>query len=383
MENRIYFDNAATTYLREEALEAMLPFLTDYQDNPSGMYAGATKVRSRINDARHRIAGLLGAFDKEIIFTAGGSEADNLALCGVAYALKNKGKHIITTKIEHHGVLKTCEFLEKNGFRVTYVGVEANGVVDVGKIKEAICDDTILISVMYANNETGAIQPVEEICKLAHEKGVLFHTDAVQAFTKTDINVREADFDLLSVSAHKFFGPKGTGFLYVKSGTPLEPLIHGGSQEYGLRGGTENVAGIIGMAKAAELAFSEKEEHLRIEAEIKNKLWNRISKEIDKVSLNGDLDKSLPGILNFSVEGVEGESLMILLDMKGISASTGSACTQSFKKPSHVILAMTDSVERARSSVRLSFSGKNTLAEADLVADALKETVDYLRKMRV
>lgn len=383
MEKRIYFDNAATTYLRREAYEDMIPFLTDKQDNPSGMYAGGTMARSRINDARHRIATLLNAFDREIIFTAGGSEADNLALVGTAFALKEKGKHIITTSIEHHAVLKTCEFLEKCGFRVTYVPVEENGIVAVEKIIQAICPDTILISVMYANNEVGTIQPVEEICRIAHDRGILFHTDGVQAFGKKRIDVKTKDFDLLSASAHKFFGPKGCGFLYVKSGLVLEPLIHGGAQEYGLRAGTENVAGIIGMAKAAELIYEELDEHTEREKTIKHHLWKRLSEEIEGVNLNGDFEKSLPGILNFSVEGVEGESLMILLDMKGISASTGSACTQSLKEPSHVIKGLTASVERAKSSVRLSFTGNNTIEEADRVVDAVKESVVYLRKIRV
>lgn len=383
MKTRIYYDNAATTSLSKEALEAMMPYLTEKYENPSALYSKGAEIRKLINDARHDIASTIGSFDKEIIFTAGGSEADNLAIIGVAFANRERGRHIISTTIEHHAVLSSLKFLEKNGFRVTYLPVSSEGIVSVDSLKAAICEDTILVSVMYANNEIGTLQPIKEIGELTHERGIIFHTDAVQAYTKIPIEVNDLKIDLMSVSAHKFHGPKGTGFLYVRSGTRLEPVIHGGSQEYGLRAGTENVAGIVGMNAAIKEAFLSKETTEALENEIKAYVKDRISKEIEDVTFNGDTDRSLSGILNFSISGIEGESLLILLDMKGVSASTGSACVQSNHEPSHVIRALGKTIEAARSSIRFSFGRDNTLSEAKEAVDILIESVDYLRKIKV
>lgn len=383
MDKTIYFDNAATTQTLPEVVEEMKPYFSEHFGNPSGVYSDGVFARKKMNDARHQIAESIGCFDKEIIFTSCGSESDNMALVGVAFKNRDKGRHIITTTIEHHAIMETCAFLERNGYRVTYVPVDSNGLVNPSDIEKAICDDTILISVMYVNNETGVIQPVSKIADIAHKRGIIFHTDAVQAYGKIKIDVKELSVDLLSVSAHKFNGPKGIGFIYIKSGTPVDSFIHGGTQEYGLRAGTENVAYIVGMAKASELSHSKLIENNKREAEIKEHIWERISTEITDVKLNGRFEDSLPGILNFSIKDVEGESLLIMLDMKKICASTGSACAMSLKEPSHVLRAMGRTIEEARGSVRFSFSGLNTLEEADYVVDELKESVAYLRNLRL
>lgn len=382
MKMKVYADNAATTKLNKEVLDAMMPYLTDNYANPSGTYSEGVKSRRAINDARHAIASTLNAFDREIIFTSGGSEADNLAIIGTMEALKEKGRHLITTNIEHKAILQSCAYLEANGFRVTYVPVKDNGIVDVDDIIKAITDDTVMISVMYANNEIGTIQPIREIGCIAKEKGIVFHTDAVQAYGKYSIIPEELNIDLLSASAHKFNGPKGAGFLYVKRGTPIKAFIHGGSQEYGLRAGTENVASIVGMGKAAELALSNYGVRTKHEDELVKYLWENIKNEIPDSTLNGDENKRLPNILNISIPGVEGDSLLISLDMKGIAASTGSACMMSLDEPSHVLLAIGKTEDTVRESVRFSFDADNTKEEMDYIITNLKESVMYLRKIR-
>lgn len=378
----VYADNAATTRLCDEAFSAMVPYLKENYYNPSGAYTGGVLARGAINDARHIIAGTLGAYDKEIIFTSGGSEADVLALKGVMYANKESGRHLITTKIEHHAVLEACKSLEKEGFRVSYADVDENGWVDPGVIESLIREDTVLISVMAANNELGTIEPIKEIGLIAKKHNVLFHTDGVQLYGKEKIIPSEIHVDLLSASAHKINGPKGTGFLYVRSGVKVAPVINGGSQEYRLRGGTENVAGIVGAAKAAELSFTKMAERKETEENLGSYFTKKVLSEIQGVKLNCSKDKKLPGIINLSFEGVEGSSLLILLDMKGVCASSGSACAQSLEEPSHVLLATGKTREETVSSLRFSINYENTQEEIDYLITVLKESVEYLRKMR-
>jgi len=378
----VYADNAATTRLCDEAFSAMVPYLKENFYNPSGAYTGGVLVRGAINDARHAIAGTLGAYDKEIIFTSGGSEADALALKGVMHANKESGRHLITTKIEHHAVLEACRSLEKEGFRVSYAGVDENGLVDPQEIESLIREDTVLISVMAANNELGTLEPIKEIGLIAKKHNVLFHTDAVQLYGKEKLIPSELNIDLLSASAHKINGPKGTGFLYVRSGVKVAPVINGGSQEYRLRGGTENVAGIVGTAKAAELSFTKMAERKETEENLGNYFTKKVLSEIQGVKLNCSEDKKLPGIINLSFEGVEGSSLLILLDMKGVCASSGSACAQSLEEPSHVLLATGKTREETVSSLRFSINYENTQEEIDYLITVLKESVEYLRKMR-
>ena len=378
----VYVDNAATTKLSEKAFEAMVPYLKDHFANPSGTYSEGVFCRRGVNNARHIIAESLRAFDKEIIFTAGGSEADNLAIKGVMEANQDRGRHMITTNIEHHALLESCKWLEKNGYRVTYVPVKPNGIVDPLDIFNAIREDTVLISVMYANNELGTLQPIEEIGKIAKENNILFHTDAVQAYGKFPINPAVLHIDLLSASAHKINGPKGAGFLYVKSGTRIAPHINGGSQERGLRGGTENVAAIAGFEAAVKEAFSNAKERELKEIILRDNLCDMITDSIEGVTVNGDNKAVLPNILNLSFDGIEGDSLLIMLDMKGISASSGSACAQSLEEPSHVLLAIGKSYEEARSSIRFSISYENTMEEMEYLVEKLKESVEYLRRIR-
>lgn len=382
MKTRVYADNAATTKLFDSALEAMLPYLRESYENPSGVYEGAVLTKRAVNEARSTIAKTLEAFDREIIFTGGGSEADNLALIGVMEANAAAGRHLITTSIEHHAVLKASEYLQKRGFRVTYVSPKENGIVDVKDIEAAICEDTVLVSVMYANNELGTIQPIEEIGALCHERGILFHTDAVQAYGKLSIIPKNLHIDLLSASAHKFNGPKGVGFLYVKRGTALSGLIHGGSQEYGLRAGTENVPAVVGMASAAATTFATLLETSAFERRLTEYLYEKIMSGIEGVTYNGDFDKRVPNILNFSFDNVDGNSLLISLDMKGVCVSTGSACAMSYEEPSHVLQAIGKQEKGARESIRISLSRDNTFEEMDYIYDSLKESVDYLRRIR-
>lgn len=377
----IYLDNAATTPARPEVVQAMLPYFTQKFANPSAIYSITNEVNSAIDNARKTIAESLNANANEIYFTAGGSESDNWAIKSTAYALKDKGKHIITSKIEHHAVLHTCQFLEKLGYEVTYLDVDEDGVVKLDDLKAAIRPDTILISIMSANNEIGTIQPIKEIGAIAKEHGILFHTDAVQVYAHIPMDVDEMNIDMLSASGHKLNGPKGIGFLYVRKGTKLPSFIHGGAQERKKRAGTENVTGIIGLGKAVEIAFDTLDERMKKERELSNRLIERISKEIPYARLNGHRTDRLPNNVNFSFQFIEGESMLLMLDSKGICASSGSACTSGSLDPSHVLLAIGLPHEIAHGSLRLTLSEVNTIEEMDYVVDNLKVIVDGLRKM--
>lgn len=377
----IYLDNAATTKTAPEVVEAMLPYFTEYYGNPSAIYGLGSKAKTAINESRRAIAQVLGANVEEIYFTAGGSEADNWAIKAVAESYQNKGKHIITSKIEHHAVLHTCEYLEKHGFEITYLNVDENGVISLEELKAAIRPDTILISIMYANNEIGTIEPVAEIGQIAGEHGVLFHTDAVQAFGQVPINVDEMNIDLLSASGHKFHGPKGVGFLYIRKGLKLRSFIHGGAQERSRRAGTENVPAIVGMGVAARLAQEQMEAKAEKETELRDYLIQRIESEIPYCYLNGHRTNRLPNNVNISFLFIEGESLLIMLDMKGICASSGSACTSGSLDPSHVLLAIGRKHEEAHGSLRLTLSEDNTKEELDTVVEEVKRIVDRLRDM--
>lgn len=376
----IYLDNAATTRTAPEVVDAMLPYFTEHFGNPSSVYGFAAANKEAITKQREVIAKNLGAETNEIYFTAGGSEADNWALKATA-EMYGKGKHIITSKVEHHAILHTCENLEKQGFDITYVDVDENGIVKLDELKAAIRPDTILISIMYANNEIGSIQPIKEIGAIAHEQGILFHTDAVQAFAHVPINVNECNIDMLSASGHKFNGPKGIGFLYIRKGVKIRSLIHGGAQERKRRAGTENVPGIIGIGKAAEMAFATLEERLEKECGMRDYMIRRITEEIPYCRLNGDPVKRLPNNVNISFRFIEGESLLIMLDMKGICASSGSACTSGSLDPSHVLLAIGLPHEIAHGSVRLTLDETLTKEDADYVVDSMKEIVAKLRDM--
>ena len=381
MERLIYLDNAATTKTAPEVVEAMLPYFTEHFGNPSSVYGFAAANKEVITRQREIIADTLGAKSNEIYFTAGGSESDNWALIATAEAYASKGKHLITSKIEHHAILHTCEYLEKKGFEVTYLDVDENGIVDLEQLKSAIREDTILISIMYANNEIGTIQPIREIGAIAHEHGILFHTDAVQAFGQVPINVDEDQIDMLSASGHKLNGPKGIGFLYIRKGVKIRSFIHGGAQERRRRAGTENVPGIVGFGKAVERAVSTMEARTKKERELRDYLIERIEKEIPYCRLNGDRTKRLPNNVNFSFRFIEGESLLIMLDMKGICASSGSACTSGSLDPSHVLLAIGLPHEIAHGSLRMTLGEETTREELDYTVDTLKEIVANLRSM--
>ena len=381
MDKLIYMDNAATTRVAKEVLDSMLPYFTEYYGNPSSAYTFSGRIADDVLKARGKIAEIIGAKEREILFTGGGSESDNWAIKGVADALSKKGNHIITTKIEHHAVLHTCQFLEKHGYEVTYLNVDKNGIVDLDELKDAITDKTILISVMFANNEIGTIEPIKEIGRIAHEKGVYFHTDAVQAFGHVPINVDELNIDLMSTSAHKINGPKGIGFLYIRSGIKISNLIHGGAQEYSKRAGTTNAASIIGFAKAAELAAKNMDETIRYESSLRDRLIKRVTKEIPYSIVNGDLNNRLSNNANFCFRFIEGESLLILLDQSGICASSGSACTSGSLDPSHVLLAIGLPHEIAHGSVRLTISNETTIEDIDYAVETLKKIIDRLRSM--
>lgn len=377
----IYLDNAATTKVNKKVLESMMPYFSEIYCNPSAAYSFATKGRIAIEEARNSAAKLIGASDMEIYFTSGGSESDNWAIKAVAESFSDKGKHIITTKIEHHAVLHTCEYLERHGFDITYLNVDSDGKVRLDELKKSIREDTILISVMTANNEIGTIQPVAEIGKIAHEKGILFHTDAVQAYGHIPINVDEMNIDLLSASGHKFNGPKGVGIMYIRKGIKLHSFIHGGSQERGRRAGTYNVPGIVGLGRAAELAYENMAERQEKESELRDYFIGRISAEIPYTVLNGHAKDRLPNNINFCFRFVEGESVLIMLDQAGICASSGSACTSGAIDPSHVLRAIGLSDEMAHESLRLTLSYENTKEEIDTVVGELKRIVERLRGM--
>lgn len=377
----IYLDNAATTKVNKKVLESMMPYFSEIYCNPSAAYSFATKGRIAIEEARNYAAKLIGASDMEIYFTSGGSESDNWAIKAVAESFSDKGKHIITTKIEHHAVLHTCEYLERHGFDITYLNVDSDGKVRLDELKKSIREDTILISVMTANNEIGTIQPVAEIGKIAHEKGILFHTDAVQAYGHIPINVDEMNIDLLSASGHKFNGPKGVGIMYIRKGVKIRSFIHGGSQERGRRAGTYNVPGIAGLGTAAKLVMENMAKRAEKEKELRDYFIDRISAEIPYTVLNGHREDRLPNNINFCFRFVEGESVLIMLDQAGICASSGSACTSGAIDPSHVLRAIGLSDEMAHESLRLTLSYENTKEEIDTVVGELKRIVERLRGM--
>ena len=377
----IYLDNAATTPTRPEVVEEMLPYFTQKFGNPSSIYEIAAKNKGAVNHARETIANALGTNAEDIYFTGGGSEADNWALKATADAYKGKGKHIITSKIEHHAILHSCEYLEQHGFEVTYVNVDEYGVVKLEELEAAIRPTTILISIMYANNEIGTIQPIKEIGAIAKKHGVLFHTDAVQAFGQVPINVDEMNIDMLSSSGHKLNGPKGIGFLYIRKGLKLRSFIHGGAQERHRRAGTENVPGIVGFGKAVELAMATMKERTDKEIQLRDYLIDTVLKEVPFTRLNGHRTNRLPNNANFSFQFIEGESLLIMLDMNGICASSGSACTSGSLDPSHVLLAIGLPHEIAHGSLRLTLSEDITMEDIKFTIDKIKEIVARLRSM--
>ncbi len=381
MDKRIYMDNAATTRTRPEVVEAMLPYFTELYGNPSSVYDLASESKKAIDEARQLIADSLNVRTQDVYFTGSGSEADNWAIKETAQAYKEKGNHIITSKIEHHAVLHTCEWLEKNGFEVTYLDVDEYGVVNLEQLKRAIRPTTILISVMYANNEIGTIQPIKEIGEIAKENNIIFHTDAVQAYCQIPIDPEELGIDLLSASAHKINGPKGVGFLYIRKGLRLRSLIHGGAQERQRRAGTENVPGIVGFAKAVEIALATMEERTSREIELRDYLIKKAIKEVPYTRLNGHRTKRLPNNINLGFQFIEGESLLIMLDMQGIAGSSGSACTSGSLDPSHVLLAIGLPHEIAHGSLRLTLSYENTKEEIDYVVEKIVEIVAKLRSM--
>jgi cysteine desulfurase len=378
---RVYLDHAATTPTHPEAAKAMLPYFTDVFGNPSSIYSCGREARGAVEEARTKVAELIGARSEEIIFTGGGTEADNHALKGVAYANERKGNHIITTSIEHNAVLEVCKFLERRGFKITYLPVDEYGLVAPDDVKRAITDRTILISVMHANNEVGTIEPVEEIGKIAREAGVYFHTDAVQTVGHIPVNVDELKADLLAISAHKFYGPKGVGVLYVREGTRLVSLMHGGGQEKKCRAGTENVPAIVGLGKAVELAGQEMGKEAERLAHLRDKLIKGLLEKIDNIRLNGHPTRRLPNNVNVSVDFVEGESLLLNLDLEGICASTGSACGLASPEPSHVLLALGLPPEQAHGSLRFTLGRENTEADVERVLEVLLGIVARLRAM--
>ncbi len=381
MDKLIYMDNAATTKVLPEVLEAMKPYFTEEYWNPASAYKVSGETANKVEEARAVIAGAIGADPKEIFFTAGGSESDNWAIKGVADALKDKGNHIITTKIEHHAVLHTCEFLEKHGYEVTYLPVDEYGKIDPRELEAAIKPTTILISVMFANNEIGTIEPIAEIGKIAHEHGIYFHTDAVQAFGHEEIDVNKMNIDLLSSSAHKINGPKGIGFLYIRKGVKISNLIHGGGQENGRRAGTTNTAGTVGYARATQIALERMAERNKYEKTLRDRLIDRVLAEIPYTRVNGDRTDRLSNNANFCFRFIEGESLLIMLNQKGICASSGSACTSGSLDPSHVLLAIGLPHEIAHGSLRLTLSDETTQEDIDYIVESLKQIVDRLRKM--
>ncbi|MFA9463895.1 MAG: cysteine desulfurase NifS [Velocimicrobium sp.] len=381
MNKKIYLDNAATTKVRSEVVEEMLPYFTELYGNPSSVYEFASQNKKVVNDVRDTIANSLHANAQDIYFTAGGSESDNWALKAAAEAYKEKGNHIITSKIEHHAILHTCDWLKKQGFEISYVDVDENGVLKLDELEKAIRPTTILISIMFANNEIGTIQPIKEIGELAKKHEILFHTDAVQAYGQVPIDVEELHIDMLSASGHKLNGPKGIGFLYIKKGLKLRSFIHGGAQERHRRAGTENVPAIVGLGKAVEIAVETMEERTREEIRLRDLLIDRVLKEVPYTRLNGNWSNRLPNNANLSFQFIEGESLLIMLDMKNICASSGSACTSGSLDPSHVLLAIGLPHEIAHGSLRLTLSHETTEDEINYTVESIREIVDKLRKM--
>lgn len=381
MKTRIYLDNAATTKTSQEVVDAMIPYFTENYGNPSSIYELGARSKEAITDAREQIAEVIGARTEEIYFTAGGTEADNWAIKAACEAYKGKGNHIITTSIEHHAVLHTCQYLEKQGAEVTYLKVDENGLINLEELEKAIRPDTILISIMFANNEIGTIEPIREIGMIAKEHGILFHTDAVQAFGQVPIQVDEMNIDMLSASGHKINGPKGIGFLYIRKGVKIRSFVHGGAQERKRRAGTENVPAIVGLAAAAKRAARTMEARSKQETELRDYMIGRVLEEIPFVKLNGDPVKRLPNNMNFSFRFIEGESLLIMLDMKGIAGSSGSACTSGSLDPSHVLLAIGLPHEIAHGSLRLTLGEDITKADLDYTLEQIKEIVGKLRAL--
>lgn len=377
----VYMDHSATTYVRKEVLDAMIPYHIEFFGNPSSIYSITRATKKAIDTAREQVAKALGAEPDEIYFTSGGSESDNWAIKGVASANRKKGNHIITSKIEHHAVLHTCEYLEKEGFTVTYLPVDQYGLVDPAELEKAITDQTILITIMYANNEIGTIEPVAELGAIARKHKIPFHTDAVQVIGNVPVDVKTQNIDLLSLSAHKFYGPKGVGALYIRKGTKIDNLIHGGGQERRRRAGTENIAGIVGLGKAIELATADIEGHNRRIRALRDRLMKGILDKIPDAHLNGHPEKRLVGNINISFKFIEGEGILLWLDDEGICASTGSACTSGSLEPSHVLLATGLPVEISHGSLRLTLGNVNTDADVDFVLEVLPKVVSRLREM--
>lgn len=381
MHKFIYLDNAATTKVDHDVYEAMQPYFEELYGNASSIYGFAGKAKKAVEDAREQIAEYLGAKPREIYFTGGGSESDNWALKATAFSMREKGKHIIISRIEHHAILHTCEFLEKLGYEVTYLDVDENGVVKLDELRKAIRQDTILISAMFANNEIGTIEPIKEIGAIAHEHGIVFHTDAVQAYGHVPINVDELNIDILSASAHKINGPKGVGIMYLRDSVKIGAFIHGGAQERGRRAGTHNTPGIVGFGKATEIAVKKMQQRHQYESQLRDYLIDRILTEIPYTRLNGHRTQRLSNNANFSFRFVEGESLLIMLDQKGICGSSGSACTSGSLDPSHVLLAIGLPHEIAHGSLRLTLSDENTKEEIDYAVDQIKAIIERLRSM--
>ncbi len=376
-----YLDYAATTPMHPAVAKAMQGYFSEDFGNPSSLHSIGQKAKDAVEQARYEVAHILGAKPKEIIFTSGGSESNNFAIKGVTHVMKDKGNHIITSKIEHHAVLEPYHFLQKNGFDVTFLSVDNYGVVDPDDVKKAIIDKTILVSIMHANNEIGTIEPIEEISKICRDKGVYLHTDAVQSFGSLDTNVDKLGVDLLSISAHKFYGPKGVGLLYIKQGTRISPLIHGGAQEWNKRASTHNVPGIVGLAKAAQLAIVEKDERVKHYSHLRDKLIKLIFEKIEDVKLNGHPEKRLPNNCHLILKYVEGESMLLKLDAIGIEVATGSACSSGSLEPSHVLLSIGITPEDAHGSLRLTIGRLTTEQDIDYVGEHLPKIVDDLRRM--
>ena len=376
-----YFDNAATTKVKEEVLQEMIPFFNEKYGNPSAVYGIARETKRAIENAREKVANLIGANKNEIYFTSSGTEADNTAIKGIAYKNKSIGNHIITTKIEHHAILESCKFLEKQGFDITYLNVDKNGFIDLDELRNTITDKTILISVMFANNEIGTIEPIEDIAEIAREKKIIFHTDAVQAVGNIKINVKSMGIDMLSLSGHKIYGPKGVGALYVRNGIEFEKFINGGHQEKNKRAGTENVSGIVGLGKASEIAKENIDTHIKKMKELRDYYLEQVTKRIPGIKINGAINARLPGNSNISFEGINGSDLLLELDNVGICVSSGSACNSEEISPSHVLSAIGLNEKEAKSALRVSFGEFNTKKEVDYLVENLEKTVKKLRKI--
>lgn len=378
---QVYLDYSATTPVKEDVMKAMIPYFTEMFGNPSSLYTIGATSKEAIEKARVQVAKLINAQDKEIFFTATGTEADNWSVFGIADALKNKGNHIITTKIEHHAMLHSCDYLEKHGYDVTYLDVESDGRVNPETLKAAITDKTILISIMFVNNEVGTIQPIKELAAIAKEHGIVFHTDAVQALGNVHIDVKDLGIDLMSMSAHKIYGPKGVGALYIRKGVKLSNFMHGGAQESKRRAGTENLPGIVGFGKAAELAYENLDEHIKKISELRNYFVDQVMSKIENVTLNGSKEFRHPGNANLTFEFIEGEAMLLYLDMKGIAVSTGSACSSASLVPSHVLSALGIPVERIHGSLRFTVGDPTTKEDIDYVVEQLVEVVNKLRNI--